>query len=175
LSLTRFILRRALGCSWFRADECFANTGFLDEDNPTEDQLDVLYHLATGYVGFEAALSFKDFVKNYDRQLSIEDVLAGRGLDKAAKWGVNEHTAMAEKLDASGRVSDDFEWTDTELENLAAYLSLVPAEVFMKFYQLFGDAQAFETIARLHETTLPSGVQLQEHVVGILNPATKVA
>jgi len=160
--------------SWFRADECFANTGFLDEDNPTEDQLDVLYHLATGYVGFEAALSFKDFVKNYDRQLSIEDVLAGRGLDKAAKWGVNEHTAMAEKLDASGRVSDDFEWTDTELENLAAYLSLVPAEVFMRFYQSFGDAQAFELVNRLHEVKLPNGVQMQLHVVRILNPNVKV-
>jgi hypothetical protein len=82
---------------------------------------------------------------------------------------------MAEKLEASGRVTADGEWTDEELQNLATYLGMVPAEVFMKFYQLFGDAQAFETIARLHETTLPSGVEMQEHVVGILNPATKVA
>jgi len=160
--------------SWVRADECFTKTGFLDLDNPSEDQLDVVYHLATGFVGFEAALAFKDFVKNYDRQLSIADVLAGRGLDKAEKWGITEHTAMAEKLDASGRVTAD-EWTDAELQNLATYLAMVPAEVFMKFYQIFGDAQAFETIARLHDTKLPNGMEMQEHVVGILNPATKVA
>ena len=34
--------------------------------------------MARGFVGTEAAIAFVDFVKNYERQISAEDVLSGK-------------------------------------------------------------------------------------------------
>ena len=57
--------------SWVRLNDCFAQAGLLAEDADTS----VMFPLATGFVGFEAAVSFKDFVDNYERQVTVEDIL----------------------------------------------------------------------------------------------------
>jgi hypothetical protein len=41
-------------------------------------------------------------VTNYERQVTVEDILDKGDLSIAGEFGINEHTAMVEKFDASG-------------------------------------------------------------------------
>ena len=50
--------------SWKRLNDCLESAGMLGEEHDP-----AIFHLATGFVGFEAAVSFNDFVKNYERQV----------------------------------------------------------------------------------------------------------
>ena len=59
------------------------------------------FNLATGFVGFEAAVSLRDFVEKYEWQVTIEDILDHGAFDKTEKWGINDHAAMIEKMEAS--------------------------------------------------------------------------
>lgn len=40
----------------------------------------MLFQLATAFVGMEAGVAFNDFVQNYDRQVTVEDVMEGKAL-----------------------------------------------------------------------------------------------
>ena len=81
--------------SWFRLNECFAQANLLTEDADTS----VLFPLATGFVGFEAAVSFKDFVDNYERQVTVEDILDDGKIHLVEKFGINDHNALVEKME----------------------------------------------------------------------------
>ncbi len=39
---------------------------------------------------------------NYERQVTVEDILDKGDMSIAGEFGINEHTAMVEKFDASG-------------------------------------------------------------------------
>ena len=56
--------------SWDRLSECLSGAALLDEGG----DLGTVYNLTNAFVGFEAAVAFKDFIANYDRQVSIEDL-----------------------------------------------------------------------------------------------------
>ena len=55
--------------SWERLSQCLSHANLLKESSPT------LYSLTAAFVGFEAAVAFNDFVANYDRQVTVEDIL----------------------------------------------------------------------------------------------------
>ena len=84
--------------SWHRFDEAANKAGVLDDGAESV----VLFNLATAFIGFEAAVAYQDFVTNYERQVTVEDILDKGDLSIAGDFGINEHTAMVEKFDASG-------------------------------------------------------------------------
>ena len=62
-----------------------------------------MFNLAQSFVGFEAAVSLRDFVENYERQVTIEDILDGGKLDKTKDFGLVDHVAAARQPDAVSR------------------------------------------------------------------------
>ena len=76
--------------SWVRLNDCFAQANLLAEDADTS----VMFPLATGFVGFEAAVSFKDFVDNYERQVTIENILDEGKIQLTERFGINDHNAL---------------------------------------------------------------------------------
>jgi len=82
--------------SWVRLNDCLFGGDLLGEDhNP------VIFHLATGFVGFEAAVAFNDFVKNYERQVTVEMILDEGKVEKTSDFNINEHCALIEKMEAT--------------------------------------------------------------------------
>lgn len=57
--------------SWFKLDQQLQRTKLID--TPFEN---LFYTMVASMVGIEAALKFTDFAKNYDRQISLKDVLS---------------------------------------------------------------------------------------------------
>jgi AAA domain (dynein-related subfamily) len=146
--------------SWARLNECLSVAGFFSGD--AKANLAPIYEIGCAFVGFEAAVAFRDFVDKYERQVTVEDILAGR-LDKTSAFTINDHTAMADKIIASGMFTKDM--TDTDIEAVAKYALTMPSEVCMKFWRQASGGNVKNTV-RLHE-------KMSDRIVQILNPAVK--
>ncbi len=132
--------------SWERLDHCLTQGDLLKESSPT------LYHLTSAFVGFEAAVSFNDFVANYDRQVTPEDIFSGK-LEKVKDFTINEHTALVEKFEASD--SFKLEISEDKMENFAKYFITLPSEVAMKMWTVMGKGHMNNTV-NLHGVKLES-------------------
>lgn len=146
--------------SWKRLNDCLDKGGLLEEASP------LLFNLATGFVGFEAAVTFNDFVKNYERVVTVEDVLVDGKIDATSTFDINEHCALIEKMDAK----DTFKKAllDNEIQHLADYAVTIPSEAFMKLWQLIGAGDVLENTKRLHMATASNGVRVSSYIVEIL-------
>jgi len=149
--------------SWKRFNDTVVPTGVFTQDSQNGD---LLFNLATAFVGFEAAVSLKDFVEKYEWQVTVEDLLDNGEIDKTKEWGINDHAAMIEKMEASEVFADTL--TEGQVSNLAAYFVSLPSEVAMKLWTVLGDSDNIENVVALHKAQTPSGVKVSEHLVEIL-------
>lgn len=130
--------------SWERLDHCLTQGGLLKEASPT------LYHLTSAFVGFEAAVSFNDFVANYDRQVVPSDILDGK-LEKVKDFTINEHTALVDKFEATDIFEKEID--SSKMENFARYFITLPSEVAMKMWTVMGKGDMNNTV-NLHSVKL---------------------
>ena len=132
--------------SWHRLNDCLVRAGMVEN----KDNLDTVYHLACGYVGFEAAVSFKDFAQNYESQVTPEDVLKN-GVEQLKGWDINKFNALNEKFEVvlKERNEANNELTDSEVKNLAAYFGALPAELSVHFWGKVSEANP-SALDKLH-------------------------
>ena len=149
--------------SWKRFNDTAVPTGAFTEDGQNGE---LLYQLATAFVGFEAAVALKDFVEKYEWQVTVEDLLDNGQIERTEKWGINDHAAMIEKLDASGVLAETL--NETQVSNLATYFVSLPSEVAMKLWTVLGDTDNIENVVALHKAESASGQKVSEHLVEIL-------
>ena len=149
--------------SWKRFNDTAVPTEAFTEGGQNGE---LLYQLATAFVGFEAAVALKDFVEKYEWQVTVEDLLNEGQIDRTEKWGINDHAAMIEKLDASGILADTL--NDTQVSNLATYFVSLPSEVAMKLWTVLGDTDNIENVVALHKAESASGQKVSDHLVDIL-------
>jgi hypothetical protein len=126
-----------------------------------------LYHLSTAFVGFEAAIALNDFIKNYERQVTVEDILDDGKLELTKDWKINDHNALIEKMKAKESFAEKL--SDNRLQNVANYFVTLPSEVAMSLWQAMGNSEfATHNVSRLHGMTASNGVKIQEYIVEIL-------
>tara|TARA_Y100000310_G_scaffold326858_1_gene392353 strand:- start:4793 stop:5875 length:1083 start_codon:yes stop_codon:yes gene_type:complete len=106
--------------SWFRFDKTLKNTKLLERPTP------ILTFLAQGFVGPEAALAFNDYVKNYERRVSVDDLLSGKVTKNAKKMKINEHNALIDELQKSGKLKVDLE--KAQVQHMIEYFVRLPSE-----------------------------------------------
>mgnify|MGYP003149496440 FL=1 len=148
--------------SWDRFDEAANRANLFDSD---DHDIAMLFNLATAFVGFEAGCKLQDFVVNYERQVTVEDILDKGDLSIASDFGINEHTAMVDKLDASGVFNEKL--PEERVNNLANYLVTLPSEVAMKMWTLLGNGPLENTVA-LHQAKTTDGTSVSSYLVEIL-------
>ena len=146
--------------SWVRLNDCFAQANLLAEDADTS----VMFPLATGFVGFEAAVSFKDFVDNYERQVTIENILDEGKIQLTECFGINDHNALVEKMEAKEIFTAPL--SEERVENLARYFMVVPSEVGMKLWTVLGQGDNANVIA-FHGTVV-DGKSISNHLVELM-------
>ena len=147
--------------SWERLSNTLTGMGRDIESSP------MLYHLTTSFVGFEAAVAFNDFMKNYERQVTVENILDEGKIELTADWKINDHNAMIEKFKAKGCFDDKLE--DNQLQNLANYFVSLPSEIAMTLWQAMGQTDsATYNVAKLHSISASCGKKVQDFIVEIL-------
>jgi len=148
--------------SWDRFNECVAGGVNLLAAGASP----VIFNLAGAFLGFEAAVAFNDFVQNYDRQVTIADILVDGKMDMVAEWGINDHTAFVEKLEASKTFEEAL--SDDQVQNLATYFFTLPSEVAMKLWTVLGSSENdINNTIRLHQAQV-DGVPVSQRMVDML-------
>ena len=148
--------------SWKRFNDTVARIGVFGE----EGDRDMLFNLATAFVGFEGAVALRDFVEKYEWQVTIEDLIDNGEIDKTAQWGINDHAAMIEKFEASKTFAEPL--TEGQIANVAEYFVTLPSEVAMKLWTVIGDSDNIENTIALHKTQTADGRRVSDHLVEIL-------
>ena len=145
--------------SWERLDQCLAQADLLKEASPA------LYNLTAAFVGFEAAVAFNDFVLNYDRQVTVEDILVHGNFAKVADFGINDHTAIIDKFEAEETFHEELD--QDRIDNLAKYFVMLPSEVAMKLWTVMGKGDVNNTV-KLHKSEV-DGESVSKHFVRLIN------
>jgi hypothetical protein len=127
--------------------------------------LGIVYNLTNAFVGFEAAVSFRDFVETYERQVTVEDIIDSGKIDKTEKFGINDHSALVEKMEAKSVFAQVLDLNQTQ--NLADYFLTLPSEVAMKLWTVLGQGDIENTVA-LHQATGSDGRAVSGYIVELL-------
>ena len=146
--------------SWDRLDKVLAKADAL-EAGPK------MLHLAQSFVGFEAAVALNDYAKNYERVVTVEQLLAGERSEALAAFSLNEHCAMIEKLKAEEVFKQLM--TPEEIQSLANYIVVVPSEPAMLLWEtisLEGNNQ--QNVVNLHMAEASSGQNVGGYLTQIL-------
>ena len=146
--------------SWDRLNQVLVGAGLLEEAGPE------LFSLSVSFVGFEAAVAFNDFVKNYERVITVDQLLAGEREDAIEALDLNGHCALIEKLEASERCK---ELNQEENQNLANYFVGLPSEAAMKLWGVISQ-QAGQNVVGFHGAQAASGKSVGEFLGEILSP-----
>jgi hypothetical protein len=126
----------------------------------------MLFSIAQGFVGFEAAISFRDFYLNHDRMVSIEDIINDGNVELTKDFDINKHGALIEKMEAS-KIFDTSVLTEPQLNNLATYFITVPGEMAMKLFSIIGRCANRDNIINFHGTEI-DGKRIGDHIVSLV-------
>jgi alkaline phosphatase D len=128
--------------SWKRLNDVLAGAGFLEEASPQ------MFALAQSFVGFEATVALHDFAKNYERVVTVQQLLAGERKDALAAFSLNEHCAMVEKIEAEEVCKEDL--SDEHVSALAEYFVDLPSEAAMKLWSVISTAGVQDNVIKFH-------------------------
>ena len=119
------------------------------------DDHNALYHLSTAFVGFEAAVAFRDFVVNFDRQVTVEDILVRGDFSKIRNFEINDYSALVSKFEAEEVFKDEL--SDDLVQNVATFMMTgMPSEVVMKMWSLLGQTGGDEqkNLLKIHQISV---------------------
>ena len=112
--------------SWERLDKTLAGLGKV-EATPT------LYHIASSFVGFEAAVALRDFVDNYKSIVTPEDIIDDGKHDLVVDFKINDHNALIESM--VQQKCFDAELGENQRVNIATYMVQLPSELAMNLWK----------------------------------------
>jgi hypothetical protein len=147
--------------SWDRLNKTIMKADLLERGASPE-----LYTIVSAFVGMEAAVSFNNFVQNYNKQITVDDLLTGKVLKIVGKMDVNQHNQLIEKLSDSNKLLTLL--TNEQVDNLAEYFAHIPSEVAMLLFKKI--AAASEQNAVAFHTRKTSKGEVRDIIVKILTP-----
>ena len=100
--------------------------------------------------------------------MTIEELIDEGKIERVADWGINDHSAMIEKMQASSIFIEEL--TDNQIFNIASYFVILPSEVAMKLWTVVGDSDIVDNCIKLHKAEV-NGVKVSDHLVRILGGA----
>ena len=140
---------------------------FLTEENRM-NSLPMIYELTTAFVGFEAAVTFRDFCEKYENQVLIEDILDKGEIEKLENFTINDHSAMVEKMEAAGTFEDIL--TENQVQNLVNYFVSIPSECAMKLFTLVGQSgeNGQQNVIQMHGARTLDGSKCSDIIVELI-------
>ena len=110
-------------------------------------------------------VAFRDFVENYSRQVSVEDILNSGDVEKTSEFTINEHCALIEKMEASDVFNSVL--TELQISNLATYFVNLDSEPAMKLWAVIGKGER-DNVINLHKAEASDGNKVGHRLVELL-------
>lgn len=151
--------------SWDRLDRSLNHMGMAPSDVCGE-RPQGFYPLCSGFVGAEAAISFSEFVANYERVISAEDVLEGRVSEERAKESsASEALSVVEKLVTSAHEN---EWTKDQAVRACEYVEALGGEQLVHFWNKSSKSnKQIKTVKLIHKLIGMKVTQLVREAKGL--------
>jgi hypothetical protein len=130
-------------------------------------QSPVLYHLAASFIGFEGAVAFNDYVANYKKIVTVENILDEGKLKLTEEFKINDHNALIEKFKQSKCFDEKL--TKKQLKNVAEYMVTLPSEIGMSFWTVIASgSEAKHNASGVHSVKLTGGTSVKDYMIEIL-------
>jgi len=149
--------------SWDRLNKTIVTANLLDNGASPE-----LYTIVSAFVGMEAAVAFNDFVQNYNKQITVDDLMTGKIFKVISKMDLNQHNGLIEKLSDSGKLTNLL--TNEEMDNIAEYFANIPSEVAMLLFKKVTAASEANAVA-FHTRNTSKGA-VRDILVKMVTPAS---
>jgi len=136
--------------SWHRVDQSLKHMGLAPKDKAGEARPPGMYAVLLGMVGTEAAISFCDFVENYELVVSAEDILDTWGdvKDVVNEFNAEGQGALIEKLAVHFA---DNEWKQKQAKNASAFTETLNDELLVHFWNKMVATNKVPNIQKLHK------------------------
>ena len=136
--------------SYARLDQTLKFASMAPSEVAGGDSPDGLYALAHGFLGTEAAIAFRDFVVNYELQVSAEDVLDKweKNRKRILKLNNDKGNGLAAKVVEHCRTND---WTVEQCANLSEWATGLPGEMMVTLWNGVMDTKQVQNITKLHK------------------------
>jgi hypothetical protein len=108
------------------------------------------YAMTLGFVGAEAAITFQDFVKNYDLQISAEDVI-DRYKEFSEKISQLSNDKINSLIDKVSEHCKSNEWTVPQCKMVSIFAKTLPGEMLVSLWNNVMDSGNVNNITRLHK------------------------
>lgn len=133
--------------SWDKLNQAFRKAGL---DLAAEGVPDLLYPLSIGFVGLEAAITLRDFVKNYENILSAEDILDNwkKVSKKVSKLSADKQNALLDKILVHCKGNT---WTDDQMDNITAFVKTLSKEMTISFFNKVMETNSLGNIRGMHK------------------------
>lgn len=152
--------------SWHRLSDTLVSAGLEPAKMAGFEVNSTTYPLTMGFVGTEAAISFVDFLKNYERNITAEDVLAGKVTAEDVKeLPASQKTALIDKISTHAAEN---KWKKAEVKRIAAFGTELGGEFLIA---TFTAVQRANNMANL----LPLNKLIGMEVVSLVNDARAVS
>jgi hypothetical protein len=135
--------------SWHRLDEALCFAGWKPSELAGNAPPSGFYAMALGMVGVEAGIAFQDFVKNYEKVISAEDVLEGRLEDETLE--TLEAGAINNVIDKLAEHCKDNSWTTKQAKNVAAFGKKVGGELMVQMWNRVSSSNNLPNIQKVHK------------------------
>ena len=156
--------------SWSRLSDTLAKSGYDDVQKlKTLRSSGALHQIASGFIGFEGATAMVDYLDNYKKIVTVEDILNGK-IDLVNDFKINDHNALIERFKQQDLFSSVL--SSEHLENVSRYFMKLPSELAMHFFHNViskgtDNNAVTQNIASLYNLKV-DGTSMKEYVISIL-------
>jgi len=148
--------------SWHRLSGSLVHMNMAPAELAGNDVPGHFYSVLTGFIGVEAAIAFRDYVKNYELQITAEDILDGKVKAKDVKDApASQLASLVEKIANHGKENN---WKPAQVKRIAKFAEDVGGEFLI---QVFTGVQKAGNMKNL----LPLNQQIGMKVVELVNAA----
>jgi hypothetical protein len=135
--------------SWHRVDECLKHMNINPSEYAGKENPAGMYGLLLGMVGVEAAIAFCSFVKEYERQISAEDILDAQ----VSKKEISElpNSTLNGVIDKLGNHCKENAWSQKQAKNVAAFAMSLPGEMMIQVWNSITQSANIKNIQKMHK------------------------
>ena len=131
--------------SWERVDASLKSAGIVDDHTSA-----AFYPICLGLLGVEASISFKEFCKTYEAQVSAEDILNDFDRVKDILKG-SPQDRMSDFVEKLANNCKDEEWTVTQARNVKKFAGLLNDEMLVQLWNRLSSTQNLPNIQKVHK------------------------
>ena len=136
--------------SWHRMLDAMVHMDMAPEKLAGNNVPATFYPIAAGFVGTEAAIAFRDFVVNYELQVSAEDILDGKVTAEDVKDApASQITGIIEKLHDHSKENN---WKAKQVKAIAAFAETLGGEFLIQTFTAVQRAGNMKNLLPLNKT-----------------------